>query len=83
MLLNCKNFFNYLLNNGISFITYETCPHLDGKHTIFGKLVGGLAVLSTLEQQPSVNSGREKHKPLNDISILSVNVVEDPFDKIS
>lgn len=29
-------------NQSQFFITYRSCKHLDGKHTIFGKIVGGL-----------------------------------------
>ena len=60
-----------------SFITYEACKHLDGSHTIFGRLVGGLAVLSELEKQPA--STEDKEKPLTDIKIVSTRIVEDPF----
>ncbi len=32
------------------FITYEARPHLDGKHSVFGQLVGGMDVLQKIEQ---------------------------------
>lgn len=32
-----------------SFITYRSCRQLDGKHTIFGKIVGGLETLTKIE----------------------------------
>lgn len=32
------------------FITFAPTPHLDGKHTVFGKVTKGLAVLRTIEQ---------------------------------
>ena len=28
----------------------RSCKHLDGKHTIFGKLVGGMETLNALER---------------------------------
>ena len=34
------------------YITFEATPHLDGKHTVFGKLVGGEQVLDALEATP-------------------------------
>jgi len=34
------------------FLTFRATPHLDGKHTVFGKLVGGEEVLDALEQLP-------------------------------
>ncbi len=32
------------------FITYSATPHLDGKYTIFGKLIKGMDILSLMEQ---------------------------------
>ena len=29
---------------------YRSCKHLDGKHTIFGKLVGGMETLNAMER---------------------------------
>ena len=34
------------------FVTFKPTPHLDGKHTVFGKLVGGENVLDALEVTP-------------------------------
>ena len=36
-------------NRSQFFITYRSCMHLDGKHSVFGKIVGGLDVLSKME----------------------------------
>ena len=37
--------------NGSQFyITFKPAPHLDKKHTVFGKLVSGDEVLDTLEK---------------------------------
>ena len=33
-----------------SFITFRSARHLDGKHTVFGRIVGGLDVLDRLEK---------------------------------
>ena len=33
-----------------SFITFRSARHLDGKHTVFGRIVGGLDVLDKLEK---------------------------------
>ena len=32
------------------FITFRSCNHLDRKHTVFGKLVGGMNVLDAMEK---------------------------------
>lgn len=37
----------------MSFITFRSCKHLDRKHTIFGRVVGGLDVLTALESLPT------------------------------
>ena len=35
-------------NGSQFFILYKSAPHLDGKHTVFGKLVGGLENLKKM-----------------------------------
>ena len=36
-------------NGSQFFILFVAMPHLDGKHTVFGKVTGGLAVLDAIE----------------------------------
>ena len=50
-------------NSSQFFITYRPAKHLDRKHTIFGKVVGGLDVLSKMEAVETDGSDR----PLNKI----------------
>lgn len=59
----------------ISFITYRSCRHLDGHHTIFGKLVGGLDTLNELEKIEVDKNDR----PIENVYILKVHVFVDPF----
>ncbi|KNC79971.1 hypothetical protein SARC_07654 [Sphaeroforma arctica JP610] len=47
-------------NGSQFFITYRSCKHLDNKHSVFGKVVGGIDTLSALEKVP-VNE--KTHKP--------------------
>merc|ERR1739848_832838 len=37
-------------NGAQFFICFKECPHLDGKHTVFGKVVSGWEVLDALEK---------------------------------
>ncbi|KAI3385564.1 hypothetical protein SNEBB_008544 [Seison nebaliae] len=57
------------------FITYKSAKHLDKKHSIFGKVVGGMNVLDKMEQIP-VN---KKDRPTIDISILSTEICINPY----
>lgn len=39
-------------NGSQFFLTFRSTPHLDGKHTVFGRLVGGDDVLAKIERVP-------------------------------
>ncbi|KAK7074623.1 RING-type E3 ubiquitin-protein ligase ppil2 [Halocaridina rubra] len=62
-------------NKSQFFITYRSCTHLDGKHTIFGRVVGGLATLSAMEAVETDN----KDMPIEDIIIEDTSIFVDPF----
>jgi peptidyl-prolyl cis-trans isomerase-like protein 2 len=64
-------------NSSQFFITYRPAAHLDRKHTIFGKVVGGLDVLQKLEDVPVDESKR----PKEDLQILEAVVFVDPFEE--
>jgi peptidyl-prolyl cis-trans isomerase-like 2 len=64
-------------NSSQFFITYRPAAHLDRKHTIFGKVVGGLDVLQKLEDVP-VDEGK---RPKEDVQILEAVVFVDPFEE--
>lgn len=51
------------------YITFKETPHLDKKHTVFGKLVGGEDVLNALESLP-VKSGTDR--PAKTVRITEV-----------
>ena len=61
-----------------SFITYRSCKHLDGKHTVFGKLVGGLDTLANVERVETDN----KDRPIEDLYIEKTIVFVDPFTEV-
>lgn len=64
-------------NSSQFFILYRPAKHLDRKHTVFGKVVGGLDVLDKMETTPVGNGDR----PLDDIVIREATVFVDPFDE--
>ncbi|GAA5827473.1 hypothetical protein JCM11251_003827 [Rhodosporidiobolus azoricus] len=65
-------------NGSQFFITFrDKCPHLDGKHTVFGRLVGGHTTLDKLERIPIDATDR----PLKQCVLLDVEVFGDPFEE--
>lgn len=64
-------------NGSQFFITFRSCRHLDRKHTVFGKIVGGLETLNAIEKVEVDN----KDKPIEDIIIQATQVFVDPFQE--
>lgn len=64
-------------NGSQFFITFRSCRHLDRKHTVFGKIVGGLDTLNAIEKVEVDN----KDRPIEDIVIQGVQVFVDPFQE--
>jgi cyclophilin family peptidyl-prolyl cis-trans isomerase len=60
--------------NGSQFflVTTEAAPWLDGKHTVFGRVVEGLDVLDAIEGKPT----DARDKPTEDIRIDAVTITE-------
>ena len=60
----------------ISFsIILSKCPHLDGKQTVFGRVVGGLPLLNTFNSIQTDGNDR----PLQTIRIEKIIVLANPF----
>ncbi|KAG8219719.1 hypothetical protein J3R82DRAFT_687 [Butyriboletus roseoflavus] len=59
------------------YVTFRATPHLDNKHTVFGKLVGGEEVLDTLEKLPRKEGTERPAKP---VRITEVVIHQDPFE---
>jgi cyclophilin family peptidyl-prolyl cis-trans isomerase len=50
--------------NGSQFfiVTTEAAPWLDGKHTVFGRVVDGMDVVETIERQPTDSRDRPREE---------------------
>ncbi|CAH0479951.1 unnamed protein product [Peronospora belbahrii] len=64
-------------NNSQFFITFKACPNLDKRHTVFGRVVGGMGVLDIVER---VETG-EEDRPIEDVRIRSAQVYINPFEE--
>ena len=65
-------------NGSQFFITFKKVTHLDGKHTVFGKIKKGFVTLDEIEKQQTDLS---TNKPLNDIKLMETIVKYNPFRK--
>ncbi|XP_033627166.1 RING-type E3 ubiquitin-protein ligase PPIL2-like [Asterias rubens] len=65
-------------NKSQFFITYRSCKHLDKKHTIFGRLVGGMDTLANMERVET----DKKDRPKEVITIEDAVVFVNPFDEV-
>lgn len=63
-------------NKSQFFITYSRQSHLNGKNTVFGKVISGLEVLDLMENQPNMEG---THTPRNEILINSVTIHSNPI----
>ncbi|EPS43455.1 hypothetical protein H072_2562 [Dactylellina haptotyla CBS 200.50] len=60
------------------FITYAKHPHLDGKNTIFGKIIDGAEEGGTLEKFEKLQVDK-KHRPLENIHVLNITIHANPL----
>lgn len=63
-------------NGSQFFVTFRATEHLNGKHTVFGKLVGGEDVLNKIERVPVDPS---TNRPLKPVVLEDVAIFQDPF----
>ena len=62
-------------NGSQFFVTYKACPHLDGRHTVFGRVIGGH---DTLDRMERAKVG-ERDRPVEDIRIEKVTIHANPL----
>ncbi|XP_056448520.1 RING-type E3 ubiquitin-protein ligase PPIL2-like isoform X2 [Gadus chalcogrammus] len=65
-------------NKSQFFITFRSCPYLDRKHTIFGRVVGGFEALTAME---NVEADPKSDKPKSEIKLLTASVFVDPYEE--
>jgi peptidyl-prolyl cis-trans isomerase-like protein 2 len=65
-------------NGSQFFVLYRASPHLDRKHSVFGRVVGGLQTLADIEAVPVDKADR----PLEPVTLLGVDVLQDPFAEL-
>ncbi|KAI6242750.1 RING-type E3 ubiquitin transferase [Aphelenchoides fujianensis] len=59
-------------------LKHDARGHLDGKHTIFGKMVGGGDTLSAIEKVPT---NEKTDEPLEPVIFMSAEVFVNPFEE--
>lgn len=65
-------------NKSQFFITFRSCKHLDRKHTVFGKVVGGIETLDKLER---IETDAKDH-PKEPLIIKKIVIYVDPFKEV-
>jgi len=59
------------------FITFKSAPHLDRKHSVFGRILKGMNVLTAMENVPI----DKKDRPRDIIKIITAEVIYSPIEE--
>lgn len=62
-------------NRSQFFVTLKSCQHLDLKHSVFGRVVGGLELLRYFNDWET----DDKDKPVKEIKLIRTEVFKNPF----
>mmetsp|Transcript_87472 Transcript_87472/g.283214 ORF Transcript_87472/g.283214 Transcript_87472/m.283214 type:complete len:550 (-) Transcript_87472:477-2126(-) len=62
-------------NKSQFFVSLKSCQHLDNKHSVFGRVVGGLQLLTLFNAWDT----DEKDRPKKEIRLLRTEVFKNPF----
>merc|ERR1712019_67044 len=62
-------------NKSQFFVSLKSCKHLDNKHSVFGRVVGGLQLLTVFNDWET----DEKDMPKKEIKVIKTEVFKNPF----
>lgn len=65
-------------NRSQFFVSLKSCQHLDNKHSVFGRVVGGLQLLEVLNNWDT----DAKDKPLKEVKLIRTEVFKNPFKEV-
>jgi peptidyl-prolyl cis-trans isomerase-like 3 len=63
------------MNGSQFFITFNKCPHIDGKNTVFGKVIDGFQTVDMIEK----TQVDEQMRPTTVCKIMSCTIHANPF----
>ncbi|CAI5477178.1 unnamed protein product [Closterium sp. Yama58-4] len=65
-------------NGSHFFVLFKSAPHLNYKHSVFGRVVGGMDTLAAMER----SAVDDKDRPLKPITIESITVFVNPYTEV-
>eukprot|EP00413_Alexandrium_margalefii_P023374 CAMPEP_0204566682 /NCGR_PEP_ID=MMETSP0661-20131031/36180_1 /ASSEMBLY_ACC=CAM_ASM_000606 /TAXON_ID=109239 /ORGANISM="Alexandrium margalefi, Strain AMGDE01CS-322" /LENGTH=548 /DNA_ID=CAMNT_0051574543 /DNA_START=61 /DNA_END=1707 /DNA_ORIENTATION=+ len=65
-------------NRSQFFVSLKSCQHLDNRHSVFGRVVGGLQLLEVLNNWET----DDKDKPKKEIKLIRTEVFKNPFKEV-